>query len=372
MLKARLDPGVSLGRDAARPLPRELLDLLRLIRKHGSLGLATREAGMSHRYALALIKRWETIAGHRLAVLARGRGSALTPFGLKLAGLDEWLHERVGAEFRHLSEELLRYLEVEQPAAVPQLRLRASHDLAVLKLHERLAGQLALDLRFQGGLDSLDALARGDCDLAGFHVPDPPTLLGPLLPEYRSRLEGHDYRYLRLVSRHQGMMVAHGNPKRIRTLADVARPGIRLVNREHGSGTRLLFDALLARAGVAHDAIESRESEEYTHMATAAKVRSGEADVAFGIEAAARAHDLDFVPVANEHYYLASHRDRAAEEALDTLARAADTVLFRRAIARIGGYDVARIPARATLAQVLGDRARRGADARPAARKPTG
>lgn len=366
-LKARLDAGVSLGRDAAQPVPRELLDLLRGIRKHGSLGLARREVGMSHRYAHALIARWETITGRKLAMLARGRGSALTPFGLKLAGIEAWLHERVGARFASLSEELADHLDVPQEAAAPRLRMRASHDLAVLKLHERLAGQLAIDLRFQGGLASLDALARGEVDFAGFHVPDPPSLLGPLLPEYRSRLEGRGYRYLRLITRHQGMIVAHGNPRRIRSLADLARPGLRLANREHGSGTRLLFDALLAAHGIAADAIEGYESEGLTHVATAARVRSGSADVAFGIEAAARAHDLGFVPVANECYYLAARGGGAADDALDTLARAADTVVFRRAIARIGGYDVAHAPARVTLAQILGDRRARVSGTRPEA-----
>ncbi len=364
-LKARLDPGVGLGRDAAHPVPRELLDLLRGIRRHGSLALARRDAGMSHRYACTLIERWETISGRRLAVLSRGRGSALTPFGLKLAGIDAWLHERVGARFARLSEELADYLDVPEAPPAPRLRLRASHDLAVLKLHERLAGQLAIDLRFQGGLASLDALAAGECDLAGFHVPDPPSLLGHLLPEYRSRLDEREYRYLRLLSRHQGMIVAHGNPQRIRSLADLLRPGLRLANRERGSGTRLLFDALLASQGVTPEAIEGYESEGLTHMATAARVRSGTADVAFGIEAAARAHDLGFVPVANEHYYLAAPIRSTAADALDTLARAADTVVFRRAIARIGGYDAAHVPARTTLARILGDRPSGGSGRHP-------
>ena len=90
-------------------------------------------------------------------------------------------------------------------------------------------------------------------------------------------------------------------------------------------------------------------------MATAAKVRSGTADLAFGIEAAARAHDLDFIPVADEHYYVAAAATRPSGEALNALARAADTVQFRRVLSRIGGYDVARAPSRAPLARILTD-----------------
>lgn len=365
MLKARLDPGLRLGRDVLHPVPRELIDLLQRIRKHGSFGQAAREAGLSHRRALALVKAWETICGRRLAIRTRGQGCTLTPFGVKLAGIDEWLHARVGAQFAHLSVELASHLEVTETAQPARIRLRASHDLAVLKLHERLAGHLAIDLRFEGGLASLDALGRSECDLAGFHVPDPPTLLGALLPEYRRRLEGRDYRYLRLLSRHQGLMVAHGNPKRIRSLADVARPGLRLANREQGSGTRLLLDALLAELGIERETIEGYGSAEVTHMATAAKVRSGAADLAFGIEAAARAHDLHFIPVADEHYYIAGVAARFAEDALDLLARTADTVLFRRVLSRIGGYDVARAPARATLARILTGTTARSSRAHP-------
>ena len=355
MLKARLDPGIRLGRDALHPVPRELLDLLQRIRKHGSFGDAAREAGLSHRRALALIKTWETLAGRKLAVRTRGQGCTLTAFGVKLAGIEAWMHARVGAQFGQISLELASHLDEAEPPPAPRIRLHASHDLAVLKLHERLAGHLAIELRFLGGLDSLDALGRGECDLAGFHVPDPPSLLGALLPEYRRRLEGRDYRYLRLLSRHQGLMVAHGNPKRIRSLADLARPGLRFVNRERGSETRLLLDALIADLGVACEAIEGYASAEVTHMATAAKVRSGTADLAFGIEAAARAHDLDFIPVADEHYYVAAAATRPSGEALNALARAADTVQFRRVLSRIGGYDVARAPSRAPLARILTD-----------------
>lgn len=356
MLKARIDPGLRLGRDALHPVPRELLDLLRRIRRHGSLGLAVRDAGLSHRRAVALIHAWETIAGQKLVVRNRGQGATLTPFGTKLAGIEDWLHDRVGAAFGRLSGELAAHLEEPQPETAPRIRLQASHDLAVLKLHERLAGRFAIDLRFKGGLDSLDALDGGECDLAGFHVPDPPSLLGALLPEVRRRLEGRDYRYLRLLSRHQGLMVAYGNPKRIHALADLARPGLRVVNREPGSGTRLLFDALIDDLGIARDAIDGYASMETTHMATASKVRSGAADAAFGIEAAARALDLAFIPVANEHYYLAGNSSRAAGDTLDLLARTVDTVAFRRILARIGGYDVATPPSRATLEQVLSGR----------------
>ncbi len=110
-------------------------------------------------------------------------------------------------------------------------------------------------------------------------------------------------------------MLGRSVARRVRTLTDVAKLGLTFVNRERGSGTRLLLDALLAREGLAAHAIHGYEHEEFTHMASAATVRAGMADVAFGIEAAARAHGLKFVRLATEHYYVACRRDSPARVA---------------------------------------------------------
>ena len=105
---------------------------------------------------------------------------------------------------------------------------------------------------------------------------------------------------------------------------------MRFVNRERGSGTRLLFDALLAREGLTPARIKGYENEEFTHMATAATVRAGMADAAFGIEAAARAHDLGFVPFVTEHYYIACARNTPARIAMDTMIATARGTAFGR------------------------------------------
>ena len=118
---------------------------------------------------------------------------------------------------------------------------------------------------------------------------------------------------------HQGLIVAKGRVRGVRRLADLAKLGLRFVNRERGSGTRLLFDALLAAEGLTPARIKGYEHEEFTHMATAATVRAGMADAAFGIEAAARTHGLGFVPFVNEHYYLACARTTPARIAVDTM-----------------------------------------------------
>ncbi len=354
MLKVKLDANVRIGRDALYPLPPELVGLLRSIRRHGSLIHAIREVGISYRHAWGLLGRWEAITGHKLAILTRGQGTGLTPFGVRFAEVDEWLKARVGLRLDGLDSELARYLDVPTESDKQHVQIHASSDIALLKLKERLDRHLAVDLHFEGSLNSLDSLARGDCDIAGFHMPHPPALLGPLLTEIAARLNAREHYVVRLLSRHQGLMVAKSTRRGVRGLKDLARLGLRFVNRERGSGTRLLFDALLAREGLAPGAINGYDHEEFTHMATAATVRAGMADTAFGIEAAARAHGLGFIHIATEHYYLACRRNSPVRIALDTIVATAQSSAFARAVARLGGYNTKSAGSHVQLSELFG------------------
>jgi len=318
--------------------------------------LATKEIGISYRHACGLLGRWEAITGHKLAVLTRGQGTGLTPFGARLAGVSDWLEPRVAKRFDDLGDELARYLDVPVDGETPRVRVHASNDIALLKLKERLDRHLSMDLRFEGSLNSLDSLARGDCEVAGFHVPEPPALLGPLLTEFGARLNAREHHVVRLLSRHQGLMTAKNCNRRVRSIADLAKLRLRFVNRERGSGTRLLFDALLAEEGLAPSDIVGYDHEEFTHMATAATIRAGMADAAFGIEAAARAHGLGFVGLVTEHYYLACRRGTPARIAVDTMVATAQSGVFARAIARIGGYDTSSAGSRVHLSELFGRR----------------
>jgi len=354
MLKVKLDANVRIGRDALYPLPPELVGLLRSIRQHGSLIHAIREVGISYRHAWGLLRRWEAITGHKLAILTRGQGTGLTPFGARFAEVDDWLKARVGRRFDGLDNELARYLDTHTESGKQQVQMHASSDIALLKLKERLDRHLAIDLHFEGSLNSLDSLARGDCDIAGFHIPHPPALLGPLLTEFGARLNAREHYVVRLFSRHQGLMVAKSVRRSVRGLKDLVRLRLRFVNRERGSGTRLLFDALLAREGLVPAAISGYDHEEFTHMATAATVRAGMVDAAFGIEAAARAHELGFVQIVTEHYCLACRRNTPARVAVDTMVATAQSSAFARAVARIGGYDTKSAGSRVQLSELFG------------------
>ena len=153
-------------------------------------------------------------------------------------------------QLESLSSELARALNETLTSTTPALRLHASHDYAVARLREHLneGGRTRLDLQYRGSIDALAALCHGACDVAGFHIAHGP-LQGEILGRYAKWMKPRIHRLVRFVTRTQGLVVAPGNPKVVRSVADLARPGVRLINRQRGSGTRTLLEQLLATPG---------------------------------------------------------------------------------------------------------------------------
>ncbi|MBI2310958.1 MAG: helix-turn-helix transcriptional regulator [Betaproteobacteria bacterium] len=327
-----------LGADRPASLEPRLLELLRAVAESGSLQRATRRLGMSYRYAWGLVGRWSQRFGAPLIHLERGRGARLAPLGEKLIEADERVRERLGAELANAAAWLEGEIRAFAPAGALRLRVDASHDLALARLRELAEPALQLDLHFRGSLESLASLGRSQCEVAGFHIAEG-RLGAALAAPYRQWLRAPDLRLIQFVTRTQGLMVAAGNPKRIRNLADLKRRGVKLVNRQAGSGTRLLLDRMLVDAGVDPHGIAGYDMEEFTHGAVAATVASGMADAGFGVEAAARQLGLHFIPTARERYLLACRKT-----VLDTAGGAAFVKLiagraFRTAVKALPGYE---------------------------------
>ena len=135
-------------------------------------------------------------------------------------------------------------------------------------------------------------------------------------------------------------MVAPGNPKNIRAIADLTRPGVRFINRQRGAGTRLLLDFLLQEQGLEAAAIQGYEREEYTHMAVAVNVLSGTADAGLGILAAARALGLDFIPLLPERYDLVVPESTFTDPRFQALLAVIRSPDFQDAALALGGYDL--------------------------------
>ncbi len=236
--------------------------------------------------------------------------------------------------------ELLRPLdEIEQ-----NLVAVGSHDLCLDVLADLLRARQAgvsLSSSHVGSLGGIMAIKNGLCHLAGSHLLD--TSDGSYNTSYVARYLGDTpVKLVTLVDREQGLMVRPGNPKKITGIADLARDDIRFVNRQGGSGTRVLLDYELDKLGISAEAIGGYEVEEFTHMAVAVAVLSGTADVGLGILGAARALGLEFVPVVSERYDLIIPGAHFESPAIQLLLEAIRSDDFRTRVDDIGGYSTAR------------------------------
>ena len=190
-----------------------------------------------------------------------------------------------------------------------------------------------------GSLGGLLALRRGEAHLAGVHLLDEAT--GEYNAAYVEKLlAGVPVVLINLVYREQGFMVPRGNPRSVRSFVDLARPNMRFINRQKGAGTRILLDYYLKKEGVDSEDIEGYDREEYTHMAVAAAVAGGSADVGLGIRAAANALKLDFVPVTEERYDLVIPQAHWDTGHIKSLLGVLNDPGFRAAVEGLGGYSI--------------------------------
>jgi putative molybdopterin biosynthesis protein len=219
-----------------------------------------------------------------------------------------------------------------------------SHDLCLDVLADLLRGHGAstnLVSSHVGSLGGLLALREGTCHLAGCH------LLEPTDGTYNTAavervLPGVPVRLVHLVDREQGLLVPPGNPKGVSGLQDLTRPELGFINRQRGSGTRVLLDHELAQRGIQPSAVKGYGDHEYTHMAVAVAVLSGAADVGLGIRSAARALGLDFIPVARERYELVIAEAFMAHPGIVLLLQILQSQAFADRVVALGGYDVHR------------------------------
>ncbi len=317
------------------PVDARVLPLLAAIGAGGSLAAGAAQAGLSYRAAWGLLRDYEGKLGAPLATLERGRGATLAPAGEALLQADAAAAKRLGLALAQLGVEVGAVAAPRGP-----LRIAASHDIALAQLRDGLpaSSPLALELVFMGSLDALAAYARGDADLAGFHVPAA-AVDGTTRNKLDRWLKPRRDRLVWFADREQGLIVPPGNPRRVRTLADVAAKKLRFVNRERGSGTRLLVDSLLARARVAPARIPGYGSSERNHVAVAAAVAAGTADVGFGLRAAAAEFGLGFVPAAKERYLFAVRADALESPRMRAFLELLRGPLPRRAMRGLPGYD---------------------------------
>ena len=292
--------------ESTETLDSRLLPLLRAIATSASLATAVATCGISYRAAWGLLRDYRRQLGAPLVLLERGRGAHLLPAGQRLLDADRAAARRLARVLPKLIVALDPLRRTERAAPRIVLRIAASHDLVLSALAGAMPAGSGLDLEvsFMGSLHALREFAEGRVEVAGFHVPIARRSAFDVTPFLRGLRSRRD-RLVRFVDREQGLILPHGNPANVRSFRDVAANGLRFVNRQRGSGTRLLIDRMIADEGMAPRDLDGYRNEEFTHPAVAATVASGGADAGFGLRAAAAEYALAFVPLVRERYFLA-------------------------------------------------------------------
>ena len=239
-----------------------------------------------------------------------------------------------------------RWRQVERqdaPKAEKALRFSGSHDLVLTWLashFSEIAPGYTLQLNFSGSLGGLIALAEGKADLAGCHLWDEESDRYNV-PFIRRLLPGKRVAVITLANRRLGLILPPGNPAGIQGLADLSRPGLRFINRQSGSGTRVWLDLALNRLGVETGRIAGYETEKMTHSAVAQSVAEAEADVGIGLEGAALSYGLDFLFLTHDRYDLVAPEAVMETHPMAALIAWLNKPSTRQIIENLGGYEAA-------------------------------
>jgi len=220
------------------------------------------------------------------------------------------------------------------------LSLIGSHDLSLDLIQDEIQKNMKdfyLNIQSVGSMAGLMALKRGECQLAGAHLLDPET--GNYNLTHLKRIfKDKKMALITLVERQQGFYVKKGNPKNINSISDLLAKDISFINRQRGAGTRVLFDYLLNKNEIEPSEINGYEQEEFTHIAAAIAVGRGSADAALGIEAAAKATEVDFIPVTEERYDLILFEEDLQDKRIEYLISLLRNKETQKKIEKLGGY----------------------------------
>jgi molybdate-binding protein/DNA-binding transcriptional regulator YhcF (GntR family) len=253
--------------------------------------------------------------------------------GYSLAEISEALS--LAAEHWRILEELPREIE---PTTI---RFSGSSDTVINLLAEMLDRYIPgihLTVEVSGSMEGIMSLAQGKADLAGCHLWDPETATYNL-PYIKKFLPGRPVRVVTLAHRRIGLIVAPGNPLKLQTIADLTKPGVRFINRQNGSGTRVWMDQQLASLGIPHTRIQGYDQERKTHTEIARMIAEDEVDVGIGLEAAAKAFGLDYVFLTRERYDLVALEPVSDESPIAKLFAWFKTESAHEFIQQLYGYE---------------------------------
>ena len=279
--------------------------------------------------------------GNSLMASPLPRGSGVVSSFMKADGM---LEVPQGTEGYHAGEEVRIRLLKDKGQLRNTLVVIGSHDPLLDELADlihREDRRISLSSAHVGSMGGIMAVRRGEAHAAGIHLLDTET--GEYNRRYIKKYFPHGGVYLvRCVGRQQGLMLQKGNPLCLQSFADIARESVRYVNRQKGSGTRILTDYLCQKEGIDPDRIYGYEREEVTHNAVAVQIAEGSADAGMGIYSAAKLYELDFLPICVEEYDLLVPEKVWNTELVRQLIRTLKSGEFRERIEAMGGYTLDR------------------------------
>jgi len=332
-----------------------LMDLLTAVREQGSISGAAKALSLSYRHVWGELKRWEQTLGHSLIIWDKGQPARLTEFGDKLLWAERQAQARLAPQIQALHADLERAFAMAFDDSTHVLTFYASHDdaLAQLREHAAASAKLHLDIRFTGSVDAISALNEGRCVMAGFHVRENPASGSLAERTYKPLLQPGQHKIIGFAQRSQGLIVARGNPLGIDSLQSLQRTRARYVNRPLGTGTRVLLDELMAEQGMTAAGFTGYDRMESSHSAVAQAVAGGSADAGLGIEAAARARNLGFVPLVRENYYLVCLKSALEQPATLALLQVLAGAAWQTQLSGLAGYAPSRSGEILAMNQVL-------------------
>ena len=298
-----------------------LMDLLQAVREQGSIAAAAKSLNLSYRHVWGELKKWETRLNQSLIVWEKGMPAELSEFASKLLWAERQAQARLAAPIESLMAELERTFSVAFDPTAHVLSLYASHDDALVRLREVCArDSLHLDLRFCGSVDAIRALNEGRCEIAGFHTRSAPAELSLTAQTFKPLLKPGNHKLIAFARRAQGLLVRKGNPLNLRQLTDVIQSKARFVNRDLGTGTRLLLDDLLQDQGLLAKSIEGYQTTEPSHAAVATAI--------------------DFVPLCTERYWLACLKSALDSAAVMALRETLLSEGWHQTLNGMAGYEI--------------------------------
>jgi len=290
-----------------------LSDILRDIGRGSSLVSASKKSGTSYRSVWGKMNDIEAALGSPLITRTKGHGSQLTKLGEFLIQFIDEMRFAYEKDVQSYQQMLLKEIKKIQKSESLKWKFASSSDSII----QRAVGEVqGFDLKVAGSSESLEKLLNKEAHVAGYHVSDEKSSQA-----IHHRLAKSDIQIYPVMKRTQGFIVKKGNPLQIKSIEDLLNKKIRFINRQIGSGTRLLLDTLFLEEGINPSDVNGYLHEEFTHTAVANAILAGKADVGLGVKNVAIENGLGFVPLRDEIFFIAMHREMAAQSEAVKLIR---------------------------------------------------